>query len=119
MDTPWVDDWLLILYGPVLRKCSQRAHHVVVVRCGWVKATNDPIEQVGIGTLKQSFEAVELLAVEIREMDLDEAAKNKVALLCPPMPAPEEKPLAAHIDLRSRWFTGWIIESVHSNLRAF
>src|ERR1700761_2623406 len=71
----------LILPGPVQGKRPQQTHHVVVVLFGCSEAANDPVEQVGIGTIEQSLETVELCAVEIGEMNVGKSAKNEVALL--------------------------------------
>jgi hypothetical protein len=88
-----------VLPGQVQSKRSQQTHHVVIVLLGCIKAANDPIKQVRIGALEQSFETVELRAVEIREMDLGKSAENEVALLRPAVPAAEQQPPASDLSI--------------------
>jgi hypothetical protein len=83
----------------VQSKRSKQTHHVVVVLFGCSEAANDPVEQVGIGTLEHSLETVELRAVEICEMDLGKSAENEVALLRPAVPAPEQQPPASDVSI--------------------
>jgi len=78
---------------------SQQSHHVVVVLFGCSEAANDPVEQVGIGTLEQSLETVELCAVEVCDMGDATTAENDVALLRPAVPAPEQQPPASDISI--------------------
>jgi len=78
---------------------SQQTHHVVVVLWGCSEAANDPVEQVGIGTLEQSLETIELCAVEVCDMGLDKSAENEVALLRPAVPAPEQEPPASDVSI--------------------
>jgi len=61
----------------------------VVVFLWWCEASDDPIEQIGIGTVEQSFQPVELGVVEISEMGLGKSADYETALLSSAMPAPE------------------------------
>jgi hypothetical protein len=61
---------------------------VIVLR--WRRApADDPVEQLGIGAIKESFELVELGSVETRNAQLGESAENEIALLRPAMPRPE------------------------------
>src|SRR3977135_2544480 len=78
---------------------AQPAHHVVVVLRWWRKAGEDPVEQIGIGAIKQSFELVELGAVQAGEGHLREWTENEVALLRPAVPAPEQEPPAPEIEI--------------------
>jgi hypothetical protein len=69
----------------------------VVIFFRWCEAADDPIEQIGIGSIEQGFEPVELVRVKPREVSLRERAENKVAFLRAPVPAPEQEPLVADI----------------------
>jgi hypothetical protein len=61
---------------------------VIVLR--WRRAlADDPVEQLGIGAIKESFEPIELGRVETRNAQLGESAENEIALLRPAMPRPE------------------------------
>jgi hypothetical protein len=76
---------------------AQQAHHVVVVLRRRRAAAGDPIEQVGVGTVEQRLEAVELAAVQPGKGGFAECAENEVGLLYPSMPAAEQEPPAADI----------------------
>jgi hypothetical protein len=67
-------------------------HYIMVVFLWWRKAADDPIEEIGISAIEQSFEPVELIAVESGEVLLGKSAKNEIALLRSPMPAAEQQP---------------------------
>ena len=43
---------------------TQHLHHVVIVFRGRREAAENPVEQIGVGAIKQRFESVELTAVE-------------------------------------------------------
>jgi hypothetical protein len=43
---------------------SQHTHHIVGVFFRWCKAADDPVEQIGIDAVEQSFESVEPRAVD-------------------------------------------------------
>jgi hypothetical protein len=61
---------------------------VIVLRWRLAPA-DDPVEQLWIGAIKESFEPVELRSVETRNAQLGESAENEIALLRPAMPRPE------------------------------
>jgi hypothetical protein len=67
---------------------SQQAHHIVVMLLRCCAAGDDPVKQIGIGAIEQRFEPFELRAVEVSEVDLGKSAKDEIALLGSPMPAP-------------------------------
>ena len=76
---------------------AQHPRHIVVVFRGRRDPGNDPIEQIGIVAIEQSFESVELGAVEVRERPLGERTENEVAFLRAAMPASEQQPPAPDI----------------------
>jgi hypothetical protein len=69
----------------------------VVMSRRWRSATEDPVEQIGVSAIEQSFESVELGIVEAQEGRLSERAENKVALLSPAMPASKQQSPASNI----------------------
>jgi hypothetical protein len=50
----------------------------------------DPIENVGIGTVEQGLEAIELRVVKLRQVLIGEASEDKVALARAAMPGSEQ-----------------------------
>jgi hypothetical protein len=76
-------------------KGSQQAHHIVVIFFRWRDADHDPVVQIRISTIEQSFKTLELREVEISEISLGKSAEYEIAFLCSPMPAPEQQPLAS------------------------
>ena len=63
----------------------------------WRDADHDPVEQIGISTIEQSFESLDLCDVEVSQMSLGKSAKYEIALLCSPMPALEQQPPASEV----------------------
>jgi hypothetical protein len=86
----WYSDW-------TRAEIAEQAHHVVVVSWRRWATSDDPVEQIGIGAIEQSFEPVELRAVEAGKVCLGKRAENEIALLRPAMPKPEQELIAAHI----------------------
>jgi hypothetical protein len=88
---------LSVLPVLVLSEASQQAHHIMVVLFRRREAADDPVEEIRICAIEQSFEPVELRVVEVSEMDLGKSAKYEIALLGSPMPATEQQPPASDI----------------------
>ena len=76
---------------------SQQAHHIVLIFLRWRDADHDPVEQIGISTIEQSFKSLDLRDVEVGQMGLGKSAKYEIALLRSPMPAPEQQPPASDV----------------------
>ena len=76
---------------------TQQAHHVVIMFRRRRDADHDPVEQVGISTIEQSFEPLDLRDVEVSQMGLGKSAKYEIALLRSAIPAPEQQPPAADV----------------------
>jgi hypothetical protein len=90
---------LLVSRVVVPSEASQQTHHIVVVFLRWWETADDPVEQIGIGTIEQSFESVELRAVEVSEMDFGKSAEDEIALLGSPMPTSEQQPPASDMSM--------------------
>jgi hypothetical protein len=71
---------------------SQQAHDIVVMLLRCCAAGDDPVIQIGIGAIEQRFKPFELRAVEVSEVNLGKSAKDEIALLGSPMPAPVQYP---------------------------
>src|SRR4051812_376445 len=71
----------------VLRaEVAKQPHHVMVVS-GWRRtATEDPVQQIGIRAIEQSFEPAELGGVETGQGCVRERAEDEIALLGAAMP---------------------------------
>jgi hypothetical protein len=78
----------------VQNEVTQHMHDVMVVFLWWCETRDDPVEQIGISAIEQSFEPVELHVAEAGEITLGKFAEDKIALLCSSMPAPEHQPPA-------------------------
>ena len=52
----------------------------------WRDAENDPVEEIGIGTVEERFVPVQLGSIEPREGEFGERAEYEIALLCPAVP---------------------------------
>ena len=74
------------------REVAQQMHHVMVVFFRRRETGDDPVEQIGIGAIEQSFEPVDLRVVEAGEITLGKSAEDEITLLCSAMPAPEQQP---------------------------
>jgi len=91
-----------VLIFLVLSEGSQQAHHVVLIFFRWRDADDDPVEQIGIGTIEQSFESLDLRDVEVSQMGLGKSAAYEIALLRSPMPAPKQQPPASDVSMIER-----------------
>jgi hypothetical protein len=81
-------------------EAAQQLHDVVIVLWRRPAAAQDPVEQIGVGAIEQSLEAVELVTVEAREGRFGERAEDEVVFLRPTMPAAEQQAPAADIFVR-------------------
>jgi hypothetical protein len=93
---------LSVLLRPAMAagaETTQQAHHIVIMFWRRRAAAENPIEQIGVGTIEQRFEPVELGPVQAVEGLLRERAEDEVTLLRPAMPAPEQQPPAADIEM--------------------
>jgi hypothetical protein len=88
---------LLRLVMARIAETAQQVHHVVIMFWRRRAAAENPIEQIGVGAIKQRFESIELGAVEVRERSLGERAKNEVAFLRTAMPASKQQPPTANV----------------------
>jgi hypothetical protein len=96
------DEMLSVLLRSVMARgaeTAQQAHHVVIMFRRRRADAKNPVEQIWVGAFEQSFESVELRAVEARERRLREGAENEIALLRSAMPAAEQEPTAADIEM--------------------
>jgi hypothetical protein len=73
---------------------TQQVQHIVVVLRWRHTAVEDPLEEIRVGTVEQSFEAVELAGIEDCPAAVGKRPEEQVALLRAAMPALEEKPVA-------------------------
>ena len=78
---------------------AQQTHHVMVIFLRRCEAGDDPVEQIRVGTIEQSFKPIELRIVETGEMKLSKSAKDEIALLCSSMPAPKQQAPATEISV--------------------
>jgi len=62
-----------------------------------LNAPEDPVEKVGVGAVKQRFEAIELTVVEPCKADIGERPEEKITLLCPPVPASKKESPATDV----------------------
>jgi hypothetical protein len=76
---------------------AHQAHQLVVVLWRRRAALDDPVKQIGVGTIEQGFETRQLSAVQVGEVGLGKSAENEIAFLRAAMPAPEQQPPAAEI----------------------
>jgi hypothetical protein len=93
---------LSVLLHPAMvarAEATQQAHHIVIMLWRRRAAAEDPIEKLGVGTVEQRFEPVELDPVQAPDGRLRERAEDEVTLLGPTMPASEQQPPAADIEL--------------------
>jgi hypothetical protein len=97
---------------------AQKAHHVVVVLWRRESATDDPVEQIGVGAVEQGFEAVELRTVEAREISLSKSAEYEIALLRSTMPAPEQDSPAANLEVVLRQAIAAAPRTAHDSFAA-
>ena len=62
----------------------------MIVFFRWRAAADNPVEQIRIGAIEQSFETLQLRAVQVSDMGLGKSAEYEVALLRSAMPAAEQ-----------------------------
>ena len=79
---------------------AQQPHDVMIVLGRRPAATQDPVEQIGVGAIEQSLEPVELVTIEAHEGRFGERAEDEVVLLRPTMPGAEQQAPAADILMR-------------------
>jgi hypothetical protein len=78
---------------------SQQAHNIVVMLFRCCAAGDDPVKQLGIGAIEKRFKTLELRAVEVSEVDLGKSAKDEIALLGSPTPAPAQYPPVSDVSM--------------------
>jgi len=98
---------------------TQQPHHIVIMFRRRRAAAENPIEQIGVGAIKQRFEPVELGPVQALEGLLGERAEDEVTLLRPAMPAPEPQPPTEDIRMIVLEVVGNAVEITHCELFLF
>jgi hypothetical protein len=79
-------------------------------------ALDDPVKQIGVGTIEQSFETRQLRAVQVGEVGLGKSAENEIAFLRAAMPAPEQHPPAADIQAMSLRVMRHALQIIHAGV---
>jgi hypothetical protein len=78
-------------------KGAQHAQNIVfVLSRGW-RTAKDPFAKIGVGTIEQRFEALELGVVETREAGIGERSEEEIALQGSAMPTSEQEPPATNV----------------------
>jgi hypothetical protein len=93
---------LSVLLRPAIAisaETTQQAHHIVIMFWRRHAAAENPIEQIGVGAIEQRFEPVELGPVQALEGLLGKRTENEITLLRPAMPAAEQQPPTADIEM--------------------
>src|SRR5262249_40082314 len=74
-----------------------QAHHVMIVLRRRGADSQNPVEQIAVAAIEQSFEPVEFGIVHTRQKCLGERAEQDVVLLGAAMPGAEQQPLLTDV----------------------
>jgi hypothetical protein len=69
---------------------DEEASYIVVVPRGYGGTAADPIENIGVGTVEQVLEAIELRLVKLGQVLIGEAPEDQIALARAAMPGSEQ-----------------------------